>query len=110
MSSPLGDSRLNENSKWTPEEDAILIEAVTACESFGRAVHRVNDSPKFDLAGPRRCWNTIAQGLPGRTNKSCRKRWIHSLDPTLRKGTFAPIMSLPGGVLNQLSYRSLDER
>lgn len=58
---------MNENSKWTLEEDAILIEAVNA-------------------SGPRRCWNTIAQSLPGRTNKSCRKRWIHSLDPSLRKG------------------------
>ena len=24
--------------------------------------------------------------LEGRTNKSCRKRWIHSLDPELRRG------------------------
>ena len=37
MSTPLGDSRLNENSKWTPEEDAVLVEAVSACESFRRA-------------------------------------------------------------------------
>lgn len=38
MSTTLGDSRLNENSKWTPEEDAILIEAVNACESLHRTV------------------------------------------------------------------------
>ena len=37
MSTTLGDNRLNENSKWTPEEDAILTEAVIACESFSRA-------------------------------------------------------------------------
>lgn len=24
--------------------------------------------------------------MPGRNNKSCRKRWLHSLDPKLRKG------------------------
>lgn len=103
MSTPLGDSRLNENSKWTPEEDAVLIEAVTACESFGHTVCPVGYSPEFDLAGPRRCWNTIAQSLAGRTNKSCRKRWIHSLDPSLRKGMFASIISVAGGVLKQLS-------
>ena len=40
MSTSLGDSRLRENSKWTPEEDAVLIEAVTNCESFNRPVHR----------------------------------------------------------------------
>ena len=39
MSTPLGDSRLNENSKWTPEEDAVLTEAVIACESFSRVVY-----------------------------------------------------------------------
>jgi len=38
-------------------------------------------------AGSRICWNTIAEHLPGRNNKSCRKRWIHSLDPSLRKGS-----------------------
>ena len=86
MSTTLGDSRLNESSKWTPEEDAILTQVVAACEPLGRAVHRVSDLLKLDLAGPRYCWNTIAQSLPGRTNKSCRKRWIHSLDPFVRKG------------------------
>ncbi|KAF9647188.1 putative Myb-like protein A [Thelephora ganbajun] len=55
------------NSKWTAGEDSILVEAVLA-------------------AGSRICWNTIAERLPGRSNKSCRKRWIHSLDPSLRKG------------------------
>lgn len=34
MSTTLGDSRLTENSKWTPEEDAVLIAAVTSSESF----------------------------------------------------------------------------
>ena len=38
MSTTLGDSRLTENSKWTPEEDAILVAAVTSCESFRQVV------------------------------------------------------------------------
>lgn len=31
-------------------------------------------------------WSKIAACVPGRTNKNCRKRWFHSLDPSLRKG------------------------
>ncbi|KAJ2847175.1 hypothetical protein GGI22_006052, partial [Coemansia erecta] len=31
-------------------------------------------------------WPRIAMLVPGRTNKSCRKRWFHSLDPSLHKG------------------------
>lgn len=54
-------------NKWTPEEDEVLAAAVAA-------------------SGFKVCWRKIALSLPGRTNKSCRKRWIHSLDPTLRKG------------------------
>ncbi|KDQ54282.1 hypothetical protein JAAARDRAFT_96844, partial [Jaapia argillacea MUCL 33604] len=27
--------------------------------------------------------------ISGRTNKSCRKRWIHSLDPSLHKGRWS---------------------
>lgn len=53
------------------------------------AVHRVYVGKVLNArisAGPRICWNTIAEHLPGRSNKSCRKRWIHSLDPSLRKG------------------------
>ena len=29
----------------------------------------------------------FTNGAVGRDNKACRKRWIHSLDPKLRKGT-----------------------
>ena len=31
-------------------------------------------------------WIKIAELIEGRSNKACRKRWIHSLNPTLRKG------------------------
>ncbi|KAF9647374.1 hypothetical protein BDM02DRAFT_3098250 [Thelephora ganbajun] len=36
--------------------------------------------------GPVVVWSQVSACLPGRNSKSCRKRWIHSLDPTLRKG------------------------
>ncbi|PVU94822.1 hypothetical protein BB561_002246 [Smittium simulii] len=34
-------------------------------------------------------WPKIAVLVPGRTNKACRKRWFHSLDPTLHKGSWS---------------------
>ncbi|OZJ05026.1 hypothetical protein BZG36_02145 [Bifiguratus adelaidae] len=53
---------------WTPEEDNLLR----------LAVHVYGDKTEK--------WAKIAACVPGRTNKNCRKRWFHSLDPSLRKG------------------------
>ncbi|SPO06318.1 uncharacterized protein DNG_09007 [Cephalotrichum gorgonifer] len=56
---------------WTAWEDQTLISRIA---QFG------------DGAGARGRWGEIAQDIPGRTPKACRKRWLHSLDPSLRKG------------------------
>ncbi|KAI8604033.1 Homeodomain-like protein, partial [Dissophora ornata] len=53
---------------WTPEEDEYLRRAV---QVYGDKTEK---------------WAKIAACVPGRTNKNCRKRWFHSLDPSLRKG------------------------
>ncbi|KAJ1664120.1 hypothetical protein EV178_004406 [Coemansia sp. RSA 1646] len=53
---------------WTPEEDRLLM--------VGVRVYGPNTES----------WPRIAMLVPGRTNKSCRKRWFHSLDPSLHKG------------------------
>ncbi|KAJ2769090.1 hypothetical protein IWQ56_002686, partial [Coemansia nantahalensis] len=53
---------------WTAEEDRLLKIGVRA---YG---------PNTES------WPRIALLVPGRTNKSCRKRWFHSLDPSLHKG------------------------
>ncbi|KAG0246575.1 hypothetical protein B0O80DRAFT_169705 [Mortierella sp. GBAus27b] len=53
---------------WTPEED----------EHLRKAVHIYGDKTEK--------WAKIAACVPGRTNKNCRKRWFHSLDPRLKKG------------------------
>ncbi|KAJ2723102.1 hypothetical protein GGI07_002861 [Coemansia sp. Benny D115] len=53
---------------WTAEEDRLL--------RVGVRVYGPNTES----------WPRIAMLVPGRTNKSCRKRWFHSLDPTLHKG------------------------
>ncbi|KAF9579099.1 hypothetical protein BGW38_004790, partial [Lunasporangiospora selenospora] len=55
---------------WTPEEDAFLIAAV---QKYGDKTEK---------------WAKIAACVPGRTNKNCRKRWFHSLDPSLKKGAW----------------------
>ncbi|KAM6498005.1 hypothetical protein JOM56_005953 [Amanita muscaria] len=56
---------------WTDEEDNLLIEAVRS-------------------HGERDNWKVIALSVPGRTNKACRKRWLHSLSPTIRKTAWTP--------------------
>ncbi|KAI1302813.1 hypothetical protein EDD11_005508 [Mortierella claussenii] len=53
---------------WTPEEDEYLRKAV---QIYGDKTEK---------------WAKIAACVPGRTNKNCRKRWFHSLDPSLKKG------------------------
>ncbi|PCH33331.1 hypothetical protein WOLCODRAFT_159989 [Wolfiporia cocos MD-104 SS10] len=56
---------------WTPEEDRLLTEAVAA--------HGEHDN-----------WKTVALSVPGRTNKACRKRWLHSLSPSVKKSAWTP--------------------
>ncbi|KZT24777.1 hypothetical protein NEOLEDRAFT_1066344 [Neolentinus lepideus HHB14362 ss-1] len=63
--------------KWTEEEDEVLRAAIDS----DRQTHLLRRSE-----GAKINWQKISDCLPGRSNKSCRKRWIHSLDPTLRKG------------------------
>ncbi|KAG9019118.1 hypothetical protein FRB90_006186 [Tulasnella sp. 427] len=52
---------------WTNSEDEKLIEAV---QKYGENTES---------------WKTIAEAVPGRTNKACRKRWKHSLHPSIKK-------------------------
>ncbi|RDW81392.1 uncharacterized protein DSM5745_04949 [Aspergillus mulundensis] len=60
---------------WSQAEDDKLASLVTR---FG------------DKRGRESRWHEISKHLPGRTNKDCRKRWFHSLDPSLRKGRWTP--------------------
>jgi Myb-like DNA-binding domain len=87
---------------WTPEEDEWLAAAVASCES--RAIPLQLPFSPEPTGGSRVCWKKVATSMPGtftghlrfirplislsagRNNKSCRKRWLHSLDPKLRKG------------------------
>lgn len=58
---------------WRKEEDARLCALVA---HLGSARGCASQSK----------WGEVATHLPGRTAKDCRKRWFHSLDPTLKKG------------------------
>ncbi|XP_059317888.1 transcription factor MYB1-like [Lycium ferocissimum] len=53
---------------WSAEEDGVLTELVN---KFGA-----------------RNWSMIAQGIPGRSGKSCRLRWCNQLDPALTRKPF----------------------
>ncbi|OCF32137.1 hypothetical protein I316_06293 [Kwoniella heveanensis BCC8398] len=60
---------------WTAHEDSALIAAV---KQYGSS------------RGPGSAWSAISNAVGGhRTNKDCRKRWFHSLDPNLRKGKWS---------------------
>jgi len=61
----------NEDSKkgaWTPEEDELLTNLIA-------------------VYGPRN-WSLIANGIPGRSGKSCRLRWCNQLNPDVKKEAF----------------------
>ncbi|KAJ7169456.1 hypothetical protein C8R46DRAFT_1217154 [Mycena filopes] len=63
--------RTTVDSRWTQAEDDLLTQAVA---NFGE-----HDN-----------WKTVAQAVPGRTNKACRKRWLHSLSPAIKKSAWTP--------------------
>ncbi|KAI1275975.1 hypothetical protein F5Y07DRAFT_399749 [Xylaria sp. FL0933] len=58
--------------RWSAQEDAALHEAVTKQQSSRGS----------------KDWHRIAQCLPGRSNKDCRKRWVNQVRGGLRKGAW----------------------
>ncbi|KIK70435.1 hypothetical protein GYMLUDRAFT_32442 [Collybiopsis luxurians FD-317 M1] len=56
-------------SPWSQHEDDLLRIAV--------AKHGVQDN-----------WKAVAAEVPGRNNKACRKRWLHSLSPMIKKSAW----------------------
>lgn len=54
--------------KWQKSEDALLLKFIKK-------------------HGPQK-WTTIANGIPGRNGKQCRERWLHHLDPNVKKGSW----------------------
>lgn len=85
---------------WTPEEDERLASVVATCRSrspsaasfltgtYRRFENLLEESCRFDAWFVPYLLRYIfpLSSSTGRNNKSCRKRWLHSLDPNLRKG------------------------
>lgn len=59
----------NVGRPWTAQEDRLLANAV--------AIHGESDN-----------WKAVAHCVPERTNKACRKRWLHSLSPNVKKSAW----------------------
>ncbi|KAF7310132.1 hypothetical protein MIND_00386600 [Mycena indigotica] len=59
---------------WTAEEDRLLRGGVAIEEGRGSAPSR---------------WMAIAQHVPGRSNKDCRKRWYSKLTADITRGEWA---------------------
>ncbi|EHK97191.1 putative Myb-like protein A [Glarea lozoyensis 74030] len=57
---------------WTPEEDEILRNEVA---------REVADPTQIN-------WLQVATRLSARNNKDCRKRWVYTLAPTVKKGAW----------------------
>jgi hypothetical protein len=70
VQSPLGPPSSFKKSKWTPEEDSLLIDSVKL-HGFGN-------------------WSLVAQTIPGRSGKQCRERWINQLCPALSRDNWTP--------------------
>jgi hypothetical protein len=68
--SPLSKAGPFRKVKWSDAEDRLLLANV--------AQHgNVN-------------WSVIASGMPGRSGKQCRERWINWLDPKLNQENWTP--------------------
>ncbi|KAJ7767279.1 hypothetical protein B0H16DRAFT_1521530 [Mycena metata] len=64
-----------ERRQWTPQEDELLRMAVSREEPGNPAPSK---------------WHAIAQHVPNRTNKDCRKRWYAKMSSDVVKGGWAP--------------------
>ncbi|KAK2865396.1 hypothetical protein FQN49_003610 [Arthroderma sp. PD_2] len=89
---------------WSEKEDSILRSEVARQgkpSTFIRGeqerrhemwvsmvMSMANDITKLAEQGKAKDWRTIAEKLPGRTNKDCRKRWI-KLDGPVKKGPWS---------------------
>ncbi|KAE8316228.1 hypothetical protein BDV41DRAFT_562468 [Aspergillus transmontanensis] len=60
--------------RWTAQEDGILFKTIHACTTHGedQSLPSDNKRARKDTIA----WKLVAQSLPGRTNRDCRKRWF----------------------------------
>ncbi|KAK8116868.1 uncharacterized protein PG998_005149 [Apiospora kogelbergensis] len=82
--------------RWTEEEDALLYQEFTRLCKL--AIHDCESPPspfangvRPETADPNEItdWSRIAEGVPGRSNKDCRKRWVNKVCGGLNKGPWS---------------------
>jgi len=64
--------------QWSPDEDELLIKL---------AQEQLNKCDEECKRG-RIPWGIVKKGIPGRTAKQCRERWINNLNPEIRRGNW----------------------
>ncbi|KAK8062907.1 hypothetical protein PG997_015004 [Apiospora hydei] len=85
--------------RWTEDEDALLYHEYTRLCKSTTTAHTLPLSliPHFcsfcttGTADPNEItdWSRIAEGVPGRSNKDCRKRWVNKVCGGLNKGPWS---------------------
>jgi hypothetical protein len=84
-----------ERRPWTAKEDQLLCDAVKqgvlvyAPETQYPARTNVHPTEEPGQLTPSR-WSAIAEHVPGRTNKDCRKRWFVKIAQDFVRGSWAP--------------------
>lgn len=79
-------------NRWTSVEDGTLYQEAMKqgmiCQYSYAGLHR----KLIDLLaafGAIKDWSCIAERLPGRSNKDCRKRWINNVCGGLKRGSWS---------------------
>ncbi|KAE8160430.1 hypothetical protein BDV40DRAFT_290180 [Aspergillus tamarii] len=60
--------------RWTAQEDGILFKTAQACKIRGEGQSLPSEPKK--ARKDTIAWKLVAQSLPGRMNRDCRKRWF----------------------------------
>lgn len=83
-------SNMRESRPWTREEDERLQQALQCQGDFFFLNHcKPGSSTHLCAVGNSQInWLEVASHLEGRNNKDCRKRWVYSLTPSIRKGAW----------------------
>eukprot|EP00842_Homolaphlyctis_polyrhiza_P004370 jgi/Hompol1/4934/HPOL_004046-RA len=67
--------------KWMAEEDDMLLSA------YGTLMRSIDAS---DTVVNSIFWNKVAEAIPGRSGQQCMARYTEALDPSVKKGKWAP--------------------
>jgi hypothetical protein len=75
--------------RWTEGEDQILRKAVAEYSEY-----HAHASSSYCMVltsteeGDSVVWHEVASNFTDRNNKDCRKRWVYTLAPSIKKGAW----------------------